>query len=97
VTNVYLQKASLTSSPLLVNCIVGKDQFNPILARASDETSLILKFINFYINLLNLLNCFEGGIGKNMRKAAHPLGGVGSSNPRHWRGERLHHHGDGVC
>ena len=20
-----------------------------------------------------------------------------SSNPRRWRGERLHHHGDGVC
>ena len=31
-----------------------------------------------------------------MCKAAHPLGGVGSSNPRHWRGEQLHHHGDGV-
>jgi hypothetical protein len=26
-----------------------------------------------------------------MCKAAHPLGGVGSSNPRRWRGERLHH------
>ena len=33
----------------------------------------------------------------NMRKAAHPSGGMGSSNPRRWRGERLHHHGDGVC
>ena len=32
-----------------------------------------------------------------MRKAAHPSGGMGSSNPRRWRGERLHHHGDGVC
>jgi hypothetical protein len=32
-----------------------------------------------------------------MRKAAHPSGGVGSSNPRRWRGERLHHHGGGVC
>ena len=32
-----------------------------------------------------------------MRKAAHPSGGMGSSNPRRWRGERLHHHGDVVC
>ena len=50
--------------------------------------------MNFYINLLNLLNRFDGGIGTNMRKAAHPLGGMGSSNPRRWRGERLQHHGD---
>ncbi len=32
-----------------------------------------------------------------MRKAAHHSGGVVSLNPRHWRGERLHHHGGGVC
>ena len=32
-----------------------------------------------------------------MRKAAHPLGSMDSSNPRRWRGERLHHHGDVVC
>ena len=36
-----------------------------------------------------------------MRKAAHPSGGMGSSNPRRWRGERLQHRGDvvyyGVC
>jgi hypothetical protein len=50
-----------------------------------------------YINLLNLLNRFNGGIGTNMRKATHPSGGMGSSNPRRWRGKRLHHHGDGVC
>jgi len=54
------------------------------------------KLIIFYINLLNLLNRFNGGIGTSMRKAAHPSGGVGSSNSRRWRGERLHHHGDGV-
>jgi len=36
VTNVYYQKASLPSSPFFVNCYVGKDQFNPILTRASD-------------------------------------------------------------
>jgi hypothetical protein len=33
----------------------------------------------------------------DMRKATHPLGGVGSSNPRRWRGKRPHHHGDVVC
>jgi hypothetical protein len=46
---------------------------------------------------LNLLNCFDNGIGTNMLKAAHPSGGMDSSNSRRWRGERLHHHGDGVC
>ena len=33
----------------------------------------------------------------NMHKAAHLSGGMCSSNPRRWRGERLQHHGDGVC
>jgi len=46
---------------------------------------------------LNLLNRFNGGIGTSMCKAAHPSGSVGSSNPRRWRGEQLHNHGDGVC
>ncbi len=33
-----------------------------------------------------------------MRMATHPsAGGKDSSKPRRWRGERLHHHGDGVC
>jgi len=32
-----------------------------------------------------------------MRKAAHYLGGMDSSNPRRWRGKQLHHHSDGVC
>ncbi len=54
------------------------------------------KYINFYIYVLNLLNSFDGGIGTNMRKAAHPSGSMGSSNPRRWRGELLHHHDDGV-
>ena len=43
------------------------------------------------------MNRFDEGIGTIMRKATHPSGGMGSSNPRRWRGERLHHHGDGVC
>jgi len=55
------------------------------------------KLINFYINSLNLFNHFDGSIGMSMRKDAHPLGGVGSLNPRRWMGKRLHHHGDGVC
>ena len=33
----------------------------------------------------------------NMRKAAHPSGIIGSSNPRHWKGEWFQHHGDGDC
>ncbi len=40
------------------------------------------KLINFYINLLNILNHFDSGIRTNTRKAAHPSGGMGSSNPR---------------
>jgi hypothetical protein len=32
-----------------------------------------------------------------MRKAVHHMDGVDSSNPRCWRGKRLHHHGGGVC
>jgi len=54
------------------------------------------KLMNFFVNLLNLLNRFDGGIGTSMRKAAHPSGGADSSNPCRWRGERLRHHGDGV-
>jgi hypothetical protein len=54
------------------------------------------KLINFYFNLWNLFNRFDGGIGTNMRKAAHPSGGMGSSNSRLWRGWWLHHNGDGV-
>jgi len=53
--------------------------------------------MNFSINLLNLLNPFDGGIGTKMHKATHPSGSMGSSNPRRWREERLHHHVDGVC
>jgi hypothetical protein len=45
---------------------------------------------------LNLLNHFDSGIGTNMHKAAHPSGGMGSSNPRRWRCKRLHHRGDDV-
>ncbi len=46
---------------------------------------------------MNLTKPFNSGLGKLMRKAARPLGGVDSLNPCCWRGERLHHHGGGVC
>jgi hypothetical protein len=50
---------------------------------------------NKLISTLNMESFifFDGGIGTNMRKAAHPSDGMGSSNPCRWRGERLHHHG----
>jgi len=40
---------------------------------------------------------FDGGHGKGMHKAAHPWGGLDSSNPRRPRGWRLHHHVGVVC
>ncbi len=46
---------------------------------------------------MNLTKPFNSGLGKWMRKAAHPSGGVDSLNPHRWRGKRLHHHGGGVC
>jgi hypothetical protein len=46
---------------------------------------------------MNLTKPFNSGLGKWMRKAARPLGGVDSLNPHRWRGERLHHDGGGVC
>ena len=45
--------------------------------------------MNFYFNLLNPLNRFNGSIETNMCKAVHPSGGMGSSNPRRWRDEQL--------
>ena len=46
---------------------------------------------------MNLFKSFDSHLGKYMRKAARPSGGMESSNPRRWRGEWLHHHGGGVC
>jgi hypothetical protein len=53
--------------------------------------------INFYFNLQNQLNHFNGSLGTNMCKAPHHLGSVDSLNPRRWWGKRLHHHDGGVC
>jgi hypothetical protein len=50
----------------------------------------------FYINFMNLLKPFKGGLKKGMPKAACLLGGVDSSNPCRRRGWWLHHHGGGV-
>ncbi len=55
------------------------------------------KYINFYINLLNLTKPFNSGLEKWMSKAARHSGGVVSSNPCRWRGKRLHHRSGGVC
>jgi hypothetical protein len=46
---------------------------------------------------MNLFKSFNSNLGQYMRKAAHPLGGMESLNPRCWRGEWLHHHGGGSC
>ena len=46
---------------------------------------------------MNQIKSFSGGFGKYMHKAARPLEGMDSSNPRRWTGEQLQHHGDGVC
>jgi hypothetical protein len=43
----------------------------------------LIKYIDFYIYLLNQTNSFDSGLGKNIRKAARPLGGVVSFNPCH--------------
>ncbi len=56
-----------------------------------------IKYIDFYINLMDQTKSFDSGLRTNMRKAAHPLGGMVSSNPRRWRGKQHHHHGGGVC
>ncbi len=46
---------------------------------------------------MNLFKSFDSGLGQYMRKAVRPSGGMESSNPRRWRGKRLHHHGGDVC
>ena len=51
----------------------------------------------FLIDSTNQTKSFNSGLGVNMSKAARPSGCVVSSNPPRWRGERLHHHGGGVC
>jgi hypothetical protein len=45
---------------------------------------------------LNQTKSFDSGLGKGMRKAARPLGGMDSLNPCRWRGKQLHHHGGDI-
>ncbi len=94
-SSLALLSLSLTSGmyfPILHIFNVG------ILYTQTDGQTDRRQFNHFYNrNLLNLLNHFDEGNGTNMRKAAHPLGGVGSSNTCRWRGEQFHHHGDGIC
>ncbi len=43
------------------------------------------------------MNSFDSGLGKDIRKAARPSGGMDSLNPCRWGGKWFHHHGDDVC
>ncbi len=54
-------------------------------------------FIHLYTNLTDQTKSFDSSLGKYMRKATRPLGGMDSLNPHRWRGKWLHHHGGGVC
>ncbi len=58
---------------------------------------MLKKYIDFYINWLILPIPFDSSLGTNMHKAARHSDNVVSLNPCCWRGERLHHHGGGVC
>ncbi len=75
--------------------------FRPPLLPADKPTSNKhrgwYKYIDFYINSLNLTKPFNSSLKKLMRKAACHSDGVDSLNPRRWRGKRLYHHGGGVC
>jgi hypothetical protein len=66
-------------------------------ARIRLNIRLIQIYFDFYISLLILPKPFNSNLEKYMRKAACHLDGMDSLNPRRWRGERLHHHGGGVC
>ncbi len=46
---------------------------------------------------MNLFQSLDSGLGQYMHKAAHPSGGMESSNQNRWRGKWLHHHGGDVC
>ncbi len=75
--------------------------FWPPLLQADKPTSIKhidwYKYIDFYINLLNLTKPSKSNLEKWMRKAIHHLDSVDSLHPRRWRGKRFHQHGGGVC
>jgi hypothetical protein len=64
-----------------------------IYAIRQQKTLKMLLFTSFCPTLACTLWLTE----KCMCKAVHPSSGMGSSNLHCWRGERLCHHGDGVC
>jgi hypothetical protein len=74
----------LRMSPDLIKHKVDTNIYGPI-------------YIYFYVTFLILARPFYSGLGKYMRKAARPSGGMDSSNPRRWRGKQLHHYDCGVC
>jgi hypothetical protein len=80
----------LTAMDAILATIVDGGRAIIVIFREAGQISV------FSCNLLILLKPFNGGHGTNVRKALHPSGGVGSSNPRRRRGQRLHH-GGGLC
>jgi hypothetical protein len=68
----------------------------PLSPTDKSEFHYTSRSIKNYINLLNLTKSFDSGLRQYMRKAARPLGGMDSSNPRRWRGKQFHHHGGDV-
>ncbi len=56
------------------------------------DTNILISTLIYWIWLP-----FDSGIEKWMRNATCHLDGMVLLNPRCWRGERLHHHGGGVC
>jgi hypothetical protein len=71
-----------------------------IVAGGQAQIQLIIevnkKYIHFYINLVILPKPFDSGFGQYAHNPAHHLGSMDSSNPHHWRGTWLHHHGGDV-
>jgi hypothetical protein len=87
---VYYGLPPTTMDAILATIVVG----GPAQIRLNIRSK---KYIDFYISLLILPKPFNSNLEKYMRKAARHLDGMDSSNPRRSRGERLHHHGGGVC
>ncbi len=50
------------------------------------NTQMLIEIINNCFNISITAKPFDCGLRKGMRKAAHPSGGVGSSNLHRWRG-----------
>jgi hypothetical protein len=57
------------------------------------DKHILISILIYWISL----NPSTAASKKWIRKATRHSDGVDWSNPRRWRGERLHHHGSGVC